>query len=173
LVPPALGPSLESAPVEQVRFARDETANLVWAIERTVESAVGRPLDLRRDQAALPPRVGADTASVEYRMMSALPRNWLPLMPADPSAPPPLKLNLGAVLVDGVVQAPAPRGRVVPADLSLAAEEVPRDGFDVARIYRYARWVDGSTRVWAARRRRPASGEASSALQFDFLAETP
>ena len=45
LVPPRLGSSLESAAVEQVRFARDENANLVWAIERTVESPVGRPLE--------------------------------------------------------------------------------------------------------------------------------
>jgi hypothetical protein len=169
LVPPLLGSSLESDAVEQVRFARDEHANLVWAIERTVESAAGRPLDLRRDQAAKPSPVGADSAGVKYRLMSALPSNWLPLVLPDPTAPPPLTLALGAVLVDGVVQTPAPRGRVIPADLSLAAEEVPRDGLDVARIYRCARWVDGSTRVWAARRRRPASGEASSALQFDFL----
>jgi hypothetical protein len=171
LVPPLLGPSLESPAVEQVRFARDENANLVWAIERIVESPVGRPLDLRRDQPAKPTPVGADSAGVTYRLMSALPRNWLPLMPSDST--PPLKLGLGAVMIDGVVQTPVPQGRVVPGDLSLAAEEVPRDGLDVARIYRYARWVDGSTRVWVARRRRPASGEASSALQFDFMDTAP
>ena len=66
--------------------------------------------------------------------MSALPRNWLPLVASDPTGAPPLKLALGAVLVDGVVKAPAPQGRVVPSDLLLAAEEVPRDGLDVARI---------------------------------------
>ena len=63
----------------------------------------------------------------------------------------------------------SPQGRIVAPDLSLAAEEVSRDGVDVARLYRYARWVDGSTRLWAARRRRPASGEVSSALRYDFL----
>ena len=169
LVPPVLAASLESTPVEQVRFARDEAANLVWAIERLIESPAGRPLDLRRDRPSPPPAVGADTPDLAYRLMSTLPRNWLPLVPSDEAAPP-LTLGLGAVLVDGVVTTPAPQGRVVSSDLSLAAEEVPRDGLDVTRLYRYARWVDGSTRVWAARRRRPASGEASSALQFDFLA---
>jgi hypothetical protein len=169
-VPPVLGASLESTPVEQVRFARDENANLVWAIERSVESGAGRPLDLRRDEPAKPVPAGADSAAVEYRLMSTLPRNWLPLVASDPTGAPPLKLALGAVLADGVVRAPAPQGRIVPPDLLLAAEEVPRDGLDVARIYRYARWVDGSTRLWAARRRRPAAGEASSALQFDYLA---
>ena len=169
-LPPVLGPSLESPPVEQVRFARDETANLVWAIERSVESATGRPLDLRRGEPAPSASVGADGAALEYRMMSGLPRNWLPLVPPGPTTPPPLKLVLGAVLRDGAAEVPSPRGLVVPPDLSLAAEEVPRDGLDVVRLFRYARWVDGSTHLWLARRRRPAGGEASSALQFDFLA---
>jgi hypothetical protein len=168
-LPPVLGPSLESIPIEQVRFARDETANLVWAIERSVESPAGRPLELRRAEPAPPSPVSADSPNLEYRLMSALPRYWLPLVPSDPAAKPPLKLVLGSALVDGVIRSPSPQGRVVPPDLSLAAEEVPRDGLDVARLYRHARWVDGSTRVWAARRRRPASGEVSSALRYDFL----
>jgi hypothetical protein len=168
-LPPVLGPTLESNPVEQVRFARDETANLVWAIERSVESPTGRPIDLRREAPAPPSPVGADSEGLEYRLMSTLPRHWLPLVPSGSTGNPPLKLVLGAALVDGVVQTPSPQGRVVPSDLSLAAEEVPRDGLDVARLYRYARWVDGSTRLWSARRRRPASGEVSSALRYDFL----
>jgi hypothetical protein len=172
-LPPVLGPPLESIPVEEVRFARDEAANLVWAIERSIESSTGRPLDLRRDEPAGPGSVGADSAALEYRLMSALPASWLPLVPPSPTTPPPLKLVLGAVLRGGVVQQSAPRGRVVPPDLSLAAEEVPRDGLDVVRLFRYARWFDGSTRLWAARRRRPASGEASSALRFDFMAPPP
>lgn len=112
---------------------------------------------------------GAESAGVHYRLMSSLPRNGLPFMPSDPGGAPPVKLAFGAVMVDGVVQTAVPQRRVSPVDLSLAAEEVPRDGLDVARFYRRARWVDGSTRVWAARRRRPASGEASRALQFDDL----
>jgi hypothetical protein len=170
LLAPVLGPSLQSAPVEHVRFARDETANLVWAIERSVESPTGRPLELRRAEPAPPAVVGADSPALTYQLMSPLPRNWLPLVPPGPMTLPPLKLVLGAVLRDGLVQVPSPRGRIVPPDLSLAAEEVPREGLDVARLFRYARWVDGSTRLWAARRRHPAAGEASSALQFDFLA---
>ena len=169
LVPPVLGPALESLPVEQVRFARDEAANLVWAIERRVESPAGHALDLHRTEPSRVRSVGADSADLAYRLMSSPPRNWLPLLPRDASAAPPVTLELGSVLVDGVIQRPSPRGRVVPADLRLAAEEVPRDGLDVARLYRHARWVDGSTRVWGARRRRPASGEVSSAIQFDFL----
>ena len=171
-LPPVLGPSLESIPVEQVRFARDENANLVWAIERSVESPAERPLELRRDEPAPPSPVSADSQDLDYRLMSALPRYWLPLVPSEQTATPPVKLVLGAALIDGAIQSPSPLGRVVPLDVSLAVEEVPRDGLDVARVYRYARWVDGSTRLWAARRRRPASGEVSSALRYDFLVQS-
>lgn len=44
-LPPVLGPSLESPPVEDVLFLRDEMANVAWGVERVVESAAGRPLD--------------------------------------------------------------------------------------------------------------------------------
>jgi hypothetical protein len=44
-LPPTLGTSWESDTVEQVTFARDELANLVFAIERRYEGATGRPVD--------------------------------------------------------------------------------------------------------------------------------
>jgi hypothetical protein len=171
-LPPLIGPSLESIALEQVRFVRDETANLVWAIEQSVESATARPLDLRRTAAIPSASLNANGGPAEYRMMSEPPRNWLPLVPPDGSTPPPFKLTLGAVMRNGVAEVPLPQGRLVPPDLSLAAEEVPRDGLELTRFFRYARWVDGSTHLWGARRRRPAAGEASSAVQFDFLSST-
>ena len=45
LLPPTLVQPLASAPVEQVRLARDETANVGWAIEAVVESATGHRVD--------------------------------------------------------------------------------------------------------------------------------
>jgi hypothetical protein len=45
LVPPVLGPASQSDPVERVRFTRDETANLVFALENLVEGPLGDPLD--------------------------------------------------------------------------------------------------------------------------------
>ena len=42
---PTLANVIEGAPVEDVRFIRDEMANLAWAVERTVESPTGRAVD--------------------------------------------------------------------------------------------------------------------------------
>jgi hypothetical protein len=47
LLPPVLGSSLQSPPVEQVRFTRDESANLVFAIETLAEGPLGDPLERR------------------------------------------------------------------------------------------------------------------------------
>jgi hypothetical protein len=44
-VPPTLSDSMTGDPVERVVFARDEVANLAFAIERTIESPTGRALD--------------------------------------------------------------------------------------------------------------------------------
>jgi hypothetical protein len=44
LLPPVLGRSEESPALEDVRFLRDEMANMVWAVEHTILSGSGEPL---------------------------------------------------------------------------------------------------------------------------------
>jgi hypothetical protein len=45
MVPPAINHREESAPIEEVRFIRDEGANLVFAIEHTVSNQIGTPVE--------------------------------------------------------------------------------------------------------------------------------
>ena len=44
-LPPSLLKSMESRPIEEVLFLRDEMANLAWAVERLIESPAERPLN--------------------------------------------------------------------------------------------------------------------------------
>jgi hypothetical protein len=44
-IPPSLGDREESPPIEEVRFIRDEGANMVFAIERTVTNGLGNPVE--------------------------------------------------------------------------------------------------------------------------------
>jgi hypothetical protein len=66
-----------------------------------------------------------------------------------------------------------PKGRLLrssdPKGLWVFEEEIPREGTQIDRIYRYARWQDGRTSMWTARRRRVGRGEGSSGLRFDVL----
>ncbi len=49
-------------------------------------------------------------------------------------------------------------------------EEVSRTGVRVSRVYSRARWTDGSTHLWIARRKQTGRGEGSSGLKFDSAA---
>ena len=64
-----------------------------------------------------------------------------------------------------------PKGRILEpeSDLRLREEEVQRTGALVDRAFQLARWVDGSTHLWMARRKRPGRGEGWSGLRYDFL----
>ena len=57
------------------------------------------------------------------------------------------------------------------SDLLLYDEEVPREGVNVTRQRRLARWTDGSTWLWTSLRNQVGRGEGASALQFDQLHE--
>ncbi|MBO6936814.1 MAG: hypothetical protein JJ863_17725 [Deltaproteobacteria bacterium] len=44
LIPPTSGFRQESQPLEEVRFLRDENANMVWGVEHLVPNGLGRPV---------------------------------------------------------------------------------------------------------------------------------
>ena len=186
-LPPALGRSLEGAAIEDVLFMRDEMANLAWAIERSVESAI--ELASPRGGSATasaeytgpddaPPSAGA--AASRYLLSTTVPANWIPLLPVQLAVPsdsvPPekivLRLKRGAVLQpDGSQETHPALGRVLNhgSSLLLFDEEVPREGIHVTRHYQMARWIDGSTWLWVAHRKQVGRGEGSSGLRFDRL----
>jgi hypothetical protein len=99
-LPPILGFREESAAVEEVRWVRDEGANMVWAVEHTVQNDMGEPtngfdlqrerLDVQRElreQAGLTEDDASDAeaaaAALRYRLATLVPENWIPFVPAD------------------------------------------------------------------------------------------
>jgi hypothetical protein len=163
----------ESAPVEEVLVVRDELANLAWAIENTVESRTGRPLDRYQDEAerrAAAPSAGpADVR--KYVLQSPVPRNWIPLLPKF------LRDNTGAVtqrllargaMRSGSTTIPA-KGRLLEPEhaLDIFDEEVPPTGAKVSRLWTWGRAADGTSHLWRARRKGPGRGPGSSGLRFD------
>lgn len=177
-LPPTLGRTLDGPPVEDVLFMRDETANLAWAIERSIESPIERPA--RRYDAADAAPEGADPVEGDlprYVLSSRVPPNWIPLLPVqirDAAGRTTVRLRRGAVLQpDGSQRIHRAVGEVLnaAADLLLYDEEVPREGVNVTRQRRLARWSDGSTWLWTSLRNQVGRGEGASALRFDQLHE--
>jgi len=177
-LPPALLKCLESRPIEEVLFLRDEMANLAWAIERVVESPTERPLSRfegeleqkRRAEQELPSQSVAISEVLRYRLSTETPDYWVPLLPV--RTKDGLRLKRGAVLkIDGEPEPVHAVGRILESDndLSLFEEEVPREGVRVTRTYQFTRWIDGSSHCWIGRRKSVGRGEGSSGLQFDSL----
>jgi hypothetical protein len=176
-LPPTLGRTLESRPIEEVFFLRDELANMAWAVERTVESPAGMPLDRFADaqehrarESASTPRRSGETPPT-YRLAGTVPENWIPLLPQPPGAAGgPMRLARGA-MIDAAGETVPPLGRILVPEraLEINEEEVPREGMRVTRSYHYARWLNGVTLLWVGRRKQPGRGEGSSGLRFDIV----
>src|SRR6185503_13515962 len=89
---PGLGRTLESAPLDEVVFLRDEVANLVWGVEALIPGPLGGGRDARaaarqlREQIHLaypPPAPVADLpadVTLRYQLMGTVPDNWIPLV---------------------------------------------------------------------------------------------
>lgn len=177
VLPPALPDSMDGQPIEDVVLLRDENANVVWAVERTVPSPTGRPVDRHEQHLATlrgepaPPPPDAPPADLHYRLRSARPPvHWIPMLPEHNENG--LRLRRSALSTpDG--WAPPPAGRLLTDTDWLHAEEVPREGSQIIRSWQRARWSDGSTHLWLSRRKLPSRGEASSDLRHDILDRNP
>jgi hypothetical protein len=187
LLPPTAGSSLQSArAIEEVRFARDEMADMWWGIEGVLENSIGEPWGQNeRDVAAHgnpSPPAGTQGAAVplRYSIETRVPDYWFPLMPisVDPTKGS-VALQLGTVIPAAGGTAPNPRGRILnptaigKAVYQMPEEEVPRNGVRVQRVVCRSRWIDGSTALWQLRRVQPGTGEVQSGLSFDLALPNP
>ncbi len=167
-------------PLEDVRFVRDELANVAWAVEQRVESRAGNPVDVaarRRDALADAPPVDQD--AWRFTLSTPVLGNWVPLVPvrivddpANPSTTGQIMFQRGRVAVPG---GPGPSrgalGEILVPDrrLLIHEEEIPSAGLRVVRRYQSARDTAGRLHTWVGRRKGPGRGEGHSGLEFDVL----
>ncbi|MGE5830971.1 MAG: hypothetical protein ACM30G_21800 [Micromonosporaceae bacterium] len=184
-------PQLASGPpLEDVSLVRDESANLVWGIERTVRLATGegrRGSEVAAEVLAhrlrlFPPSPPDDPrAPVAYEAMSTIPEHWIPLIPVHvPGDTRSVQLQRAALpsAVDG--QPVRPRTALLregldaatPAAYFVNEEEVPQTGTTLSVAYHRTRWRGGRVVVWLGARRGTGRGGSSSGLAFDLLANT-
>jgi hypothetical protein len=187
VLPPSTGSmTLPGTCVEELRFFRDENANLVWAVEHTLESPTGTVWQGReRSQLwpALPPPTPATDAALTYRLQTSVPGHWIPFVPVQIDAARRAVALERASLRRETESGPVdvlPAGRILqpsaladPAVYRVREEEISRSGLRVLREVRYSRWLDGSSHLWIARARRAGSGEGSSGLRFDWTQLRP
>jgi hypothetical protein len=167
----------ESEPLEAVSFARDEMANLAWAVEDVIADGTGKGIETRLlipDEPAPPPTL----AGVRYTLGTTVPENWVPFLPEHlPGSITDIRLRRGAMPPHGTSPV-SPRRRSVllgelPAPFYVAEEEVPGSGIIVSRRVQRARWYDGRTFLWIGRSRETGRGSATSGLGFDQIDDVP
>jgi hypothetical protein len=164
-VPPSLAATWSGPPIEEVAFFRDEMANIVWAVERTVPSALGTPVDrYRTSQPASVVTVPVDVtdlgdAEVIYRLATPVPDNWYPYLARRTPSGDDITLERLA--------ASDPLGAIARESSAVEDEEVTRGGLVVQRAWQFARWTGGQPVLWFGRRVTSGRGEGSSGLHWD------
>ncbi|HEY7073903.1 MAG TPA: hypothetical protein VH418_00975 [Solirubrobacteraceae bacterium] len=175
-LPPTVETTDAGRPLEDVRFTRDELANLAWAVEQRIESRAGRPVDVaaRRGTPAAAP---APDDAWDLVLSTEVPGNWVPLLPvrlvdAPEAAEGQIMLQRGRVPLPGVPgSSRGALGSILVPDRRLLVheDEIPRAGLRVVRRFQSARDPAGGLHTWVGRRKGPGRGIGHSGLEFDRL----
>lgn len=174
VVPPVTVAPLAGAVVEEVRFVRDENANLVWALECTVTDSAGTVRNVLAEYTAAAREIVdlPSDAELLYRLMTEVPEHWVPFIPVQISD------NRSVGLVEAVLPRPdtfgvpiitTPRS-VVLRELRgtvIREEEIGSAGVTVRRRWHLARTTDGGRHTWVSREVSTGRGEGASGLAFD------
>ncbi len=170
--------NMQSDPVEEVNFIRDEMANMVWGIEDIIPGATGKGInghEAASKEGIMPEPVSGENASIRYVLGTTVPENWIPFMPVQKTnsvqdiyfqrarmprlgSPP-----LDTIKAKGVIL------NEVPAPYYINEEEIPYSGTIVKRAYQRVRWYDGKTFLWMGRYRETGRGQGGSNLRFDQI----
>ena len=184
LLVPANAPKVqEAAPFEDVMLIRDEMANMVWAIEKTVPAPrgvglagadAGRETRAYLQQFVIPSPSGMgdplNDVKIRYDLMTEVPEHWIPFVSATGSNLQ--RATMVRVLSRQDMEKIKPRtsllrpGVDVPSgSFIVPQEEVPRAGARVTQSFYRTRWTDGRSVVSGlecARRRGAAKAGAGS-----------
>lgn len=161
--------------IEDVRFIRDEDANLVWAVEFRYQTSDGRTI-INGDGAGAPPDASVpDDGLPPFRLKSPMPLHWIPYVPRK-NAPGSvlsgeIHLRRGRTNEAATPQAPQYRTKIVSESVRLNEEEIPRSGLRVRRIARYARGSDGAEHFWVGRIKESGQRTMLPGLRFDYVEE--
>lgn len=177
-LPSTLQQTLESEPVEQVSFIRDEMANLVWGIEEVIPDATNKGIDGHEaaDKTEItPPPVTGSTAAIRYVLGTTVPENWIPFIPVHkPGSVQDINFQRASMPKSGVpptevIKAKGVLLNEVPAPYYINEEEIPYSGTIISRSCQRVRWYNGKTYIWIGRYRENGRGQGNSNLKFDQI----
>ena len=187
----------ESSPLEEIVLIRDEMANMVWAIEKTIPLPTGNSKSgseaaiethnfyqklITTNPAVTNPKY---QANISYLAMTSVPEQWIPFVPVhldgnnrqiqlQRAAMPRILAGAPSNLKPRKVR---PRTVLIQPGLDMKKpyfiheEEVPRAGVRVTQSFQRTRWHNGETFVWLGVRKQTGRGQGSSGLAFDKIVD--
>jgi len=197
-LPPTIDHVLRGNPLEEIKILRDETANLVWGVEKTYRTYYGEPISgydhsiylQRRSNGTSPPinETEEDEDSdkpIKYTIMTDVPWNWIPFIPghtikeiSSPTtiSPDPSHKHIQlqrAAMINPIDRTPIlPNSRLineVQPQYYIDESEIPRSGIILSENYQRTVWYNGEVFLWIGRNKSIGTGEGSSGLQFDSI----
>lgn len=178
---------------EEVKFLRDETANLTWAVEKKYRTLYGEPINgydhyFYRLNSIIQTQLNDEIEpliqkeALKYTFMTTIPWNWIPFIPVHAS-------ELGenhnnnykqivyrrAALLNPLLEDPQPikpNSRLlneVPIRYYIDESIIPRTGIIYSEQFQRTVWYNGKEFLWIGRKKRIGSGEGSSGLKFDTI----
>jgi hypothetical protein len=188
-LPPALDNVLTGSVVEEVKMLRDETANLVWGVEKTYRTYYGETVSGYDHSVSLNSRdttpqlntAPGDDKALKYNLMTSVPRNWIPFIPvqANNQTIGPIDPVQKHIVLQRASMINSTNQRCIRPNSRLLSEvnspyyvdeaEVPRSGVNVTESFQLVAWYTGESFLWISRRKIYGSGEGTSGLLFDTV----
>ncbi|MER9120812.1 hypothetical protein NKH93_30185 [Mesorhizobium sp. M0954] len=178
---------LESAPVERVQFGVDEHSNVLWALERIVDTrevnGVGGEPDDGHPQypAAVPVSNLSGKRQYTYVPAAGVESRWHPYILDWKAESEPAFTQWG--LADYSLQVPRPtphpEAQVLKAGTAAApqihrisAAAMARGGLELERRWQLARDMTGRPVLWVQRQRRVLRNPPARTIRFDVMEES-
>lgn len=162
--------------IEEVRFLRDEAANLVWGWERQLTDPetglFATVLETREEQETISP----STDALRFRLKSETARSFIPYLPRQTAKQPAVDGDIALRRARSGEEwsnaNPQYRGQIVAESVFLNEEDIPRSGVRIRRMHRFARGSDDQVRFWVGRDKDVAGATRKPRLSFDDLLPT-
>jgi hypothetical protein len=186
--------ALHGEALEEVTFARDEMANLVWAIEHKYDD--GTRIVNRDDEEALKePSPVEVTGLPVYRLKSHVPAHWIPYLSRRFPGQKPgdwgeIILRRGRTEITATKADPQYKGQFIKESVYLYEEEIPAVPVNLLRQWKLAvagpegwklvqdnqQWklvrVDNKKiYVWQGRTKKAGKRQPGSGLRYDYAVE--
>ena len=178
---------LESAPIERVQFGVDEQSNVLWALERTINSrevqrGPGKP---DATHLAYPPQAPVSNLSGErnYDFVPAAgaETHWHPyeINWQTPGEPTFELRGLADYSLQNPRPMPRPQAQVLktapsapPTLHTISAATMAEGGLELERRWELARDMEGKPVLWVQRQRKSLRNPPARTLMFDVMLES-